>query len=235
MESWIETTIGLPDEQPGDWVTVPYRIGRHEILLARPREPDRLLDDPAVQRASKSRDYMPYWAYVWPGATLLAKRILSETWTPGACAIEIGCGLGLAGLVALRAGLHVTFTDYSPAALALAAHNARLNGFDRFETRIVDWQSPPREPFDVILGADVLYERRCLPDVLGVLGAMLAPEGKALLADPDRAVADEFESLASQRGYDVRCESAETRTESGREIRGRIFRVSRHRTQDHGN
>lgn len=227
MDPWIETTIGLPTARPDDWVTVPFRFVDHEILLARPREPDRLLDDPSVQQASKANDYMPYWAYLWPGATLLAERVLSEAWIPGTHAIEIGCGLGLAGLAALRAGLHVTFTDYSPAALALAAHNARLNGFDQFATRIVDWQQPPRDQFDVVLGADVLYQRRCLPDVLRVLDAMLATAGAALLADPQRAVADEFEFQARTRGYTVRCESAETKLESGRVIRGRIFRVSR--------
>ena len=224
---WIESTIGRPSQRPDDWVTVPFRFGVHEILLARPREPDRLLDDPSVQQASRTNDYMPYWAYLWPGATLLAERVLSAKWPSGTRAIEIGCGLGLAGLAALRAGLRVTFSDYSPAALALAEHNARLNGFDQFETRIIDWQAPPPEPFDIVLGADVLYEPRCLPDVLRVLDAMLATNGEALFADPERAVADEFEALARNRGYAVRCETAETRMESVGAIRGRIFRVSR--------
>jgi predicted nicotinamide N-methyase len=124
----------------------------------------------------------------------------------------------------------VTFTDYSPAALALAAHNARLNGFDQFATCIVDWQQPPREQYSVILGADVLYERRCLPDVLRVLDRMLVPSGEALLSDPDRAIADDFEPLARSRGYAVQCEPSEARVESGRVIRGRIFRVSRRAT-----
>lgn len=227
---WIERTIGLPSESPDDWVTVPYRFAGHKILLARPREPDRLLDDPSVQQASKTSDYMPYWAYLWPGAMLLAERVLSGTWSPGTRAIEIGCGLGLAGLAALRAGLRVTFSDYSPAAIALASHNARLNGCDQFTTRIVDWQQPPHEQFDVVLGADVLYERRCLPDVLRVLDAMLATNGEALLSDPERVVADEFETRAREQGYAVHREPAETRVEMGRVIRGRIFRVSRRPT-----
>jgi predicted nicotinamide N-methyase len=225
--SWIESTIGPPTECPEDWTTESYRFGPYTIRLAQPRNPDGLLDDPTVQRASKATDYMPYWAFVWPGAPLLADRIASQAWPPGTRAVEIGCGLGLAGLAALAAGLNVTFSDYSPAALALAAHNARLNGFDQFATRIVDWQSPPREPFDVVLGADVLYERRCLPDVLRVLDAMLATGGVALLADPERAVADGFETLARNQGYVVRCEPAETRMDLKRVIRGRIFRVSR--------
>ena len=226
-DAWIETTIGLPDDRPDDWVTVSYHFAGTEILLARPRDPDRLLDDPAVQRASQANDYMPYWAFLWPGAVLLADHILSQPWPATTAAIEIGCGLGLAGLAALRAGMRVTFSDYSPAALALAAHNGRLNGFDQFQTRIVDWQNPPHEPFDLVLGADVLYEAHCLSDVLRVLDAMLSSSGEALLSDPDRAVADRFKDMAQQRGYVVRSELAEGRGEAGRVIRGRIFRVRR--------
>ena len=224
---WIESTIGAPTECPEDWTAESYRFGPHTIRLVQPRNPDRLLDDPTVQRASNATDYMPYWAFVWPGAPLLADRIASQAWPPSTRAVEIGCGLGLAGLVALAAGLQVMFSDYSPAALALAEHNARLNGFDQFSTRIVDWRAPPHEPFDVVLGADVLYEQRCLPDVLRVLDAMLAPGGIALLSDPGRAVADDFETLARKQGYEVRSEPAETRIDLKRVVRGRIFQVSR--------
>ncbi len=224
---WIESSITSPAERPEDWVTVPIRFGDREILLARPRDPDRLLDDPAVQRASRENAYMPYWAFLWPGARLLAEYILSQVWPPGTRAAEIGCGLGLAGLAALATGMHVTFTDYSPAALALATHNARLNRFDQFATRIVDWQDPPREPFDLLLGADDLYEPRCLGDVLRVLDAMLARAGVALLSDPDRAVADAFPEQARARGYAVNCTAVESVAEDRRVIRGRIFRVTR--------
>ncbi len=226
-ESWVETRIGLPAEQPEAWETVAYRLANHEILLARPRDPDQLLDDPAVQAQSKRTDYMPYWAYLWPGACLLANQVLSETWPAGTRTIEIGCGLGLAGVAGLVAGLHVTFSDYSPAALALAAHNARLNGFERFETQLVDWKCPPAEDYELVLGADVLYENRCLEDVIRVLDRMLAPSGKAILADPNRSVADNFESLARSRLYRVSCEPIQVESLLGRLISGRIFRLQK--------
>jgi predicted nicotinamide N-methyase len=224
---WIESAIRSPLERPGDWVTDVYLFGGREIRLTRPRDPDGLLDDPAVQRQSRASDYMPYWAYVWPGAILLANYVAAERWEPDTRAVEIGCGLGLAGLAALAVGLAVTFTDYSPAALELAEYNARRNGFDRFDTRLVDWSNPPHERFDVVLGADVLYEPRCLPDVLRVLDAMLAPGGVALLSDPDRAVADAFPQMGRERGYAVPSERVRAQSANGRVLSGRVFRVTR--------
>ena len=44
----------------------------------------------------------------------------------------------------------------------------------------------------MILGADVLYERRLVPLVAGLLARMLAPDGIALIADPYRVAAEGF-------------------------------------------
>src|SRR5947209_19096196 len=76
---------------------------------------------------------MPYWSDIWPSARMLAKVIERESWPAGQRALEIGCGLGLPGVVALSKGLHVTFSDYHPLALHYAERNARLNGFERFQ------------------------------------------------------------------------------------------------------
>lgn len=226
-ESWIESTIRQPDLQPEHWVTANYAVRGRSFRFARPVDPDRLLDDPAVQSASRASDYMPYWAFLWPGACLLADHVLAQTWPAGSRVIELGCGLGLAGLAALAAELHVTFTDYSPAALSVAKHNAQLNGFTNFDTRIVDWRQPPRESFELVLGADVLYEPRCLPDILHVLNSVLAPDGEACLSDPMRGVADRFPELSRAQGFRVRTESAEAIGADGRTVSGRIFRVDR--------
>jgi predicted nicotinamide N-methyase len=225
--AWIESSLAPPGETPHAWVLHSYRYEVHELLVARPRHPDQLLDDPTVLEASRSHDYMPYWAYLWPGAILLADHIMSQDWPAGSRALEIGCGLGLAGLAGLAKGMHMTFSDYSPAALALAEHNARLNGFTRFTTRLIDWQAPSLDHFALILGADVLYEVRCLDDVLRVLDAMLLPAGEALLSDPGRSVADDFPRRARERSFVVEQLPAEPALDSKQAMKGRIFRVNR--------
>ena len=77
-------------------------------------------------------------------------------------------------------------------ALALVERNARANEVD-VETATVDWAQPGelvrRAPFDLVLCADVLYERASVAQLLTLL-PRLGPE--AWLADPGRPAAEEF-------------------------------------------
>jgi predicted nicotinamide N-methyase len=224
---WIEwESLAPPDRDPSMWVTEELQIGERTLKLARPREPDRLLDDHGVACASRTDDYMPYWAYVWPAALPLAEIVMREHWRPGTRVLEIGCGLGLAGLAALARGHDVTFSDYSPAALAMASHNARLNEFTRYSARLLDWREPASERFDVILGADVLYEQRCLEQVLDVVDEMLVRGGFALITDPDRTVAGPFADLARARGLDDVVSDTALVSVEGRVRAGKLHRLT---------
>ena len=99
--------------------------GRTIDLLA-PVDPDALLDDPTVAQRYKTDNYMPYWPIVWPSGLMLASKILTDPSSPPALplvdspsplfadspprpladsrspphCIELGCGLGLAGIAA---------------------------------------------------------------------------------------------------------------------------------------
>ena len=227
MEEVSMNDAGTADAGPESSAEVVVR-GR-PFTLVRPSDPDRLLDDPAVLAWNRRDDYMPYWAYLWPGAFLLAEAVADGSWEPGTAALEIGCGLGLAGLAGLRAGLHVTFSDYDDAPLAFVKKSAEANGFEtsHYSTRRLDWRDLPAERFDVILGADVLYERRLVPLVANLLGSMLSPGGVALIADPYRASAEGFAPAVSALG--LSCEAVPVSAESAElgPIRGTLHRVSR--------
>jgi predicted nicotinamide N-methyase len=205
-----------------------------EVSVVRPADPDRLLDDPVVHTLNQRDDYMPYWAYLWPGAVLLAEVVAREPWPvtqPGAEALEvleIGCGVGLAGLVAMSRGLHVCFSDYDEAPLLFVEQSTRANGFDpfHFTTRFLDWRYPPEETYPVILGSDVLYERRLVPLVANLLAKMLAPRGLALIACPGRASADCFASLLASLKLSCGIEAVESRTEQNERIQGLLYRVT---------
>ncbi len=135
----------------GPVVVTAFRFGTHDIRMVQPADPDRLLDDPGVRDWNRRDDYMPYWAYLWPAAYLLAEAVAREEWPagPGGAPIEvleIGCGLGLAGLVAMARGLRVQFSDYDRAPLEFVARSAAENGFDesRYRTRLLDWRELAR-------------------------------------------------------------------------------------------
>src|SRR3954453_22128631 len=118
-----------------------FSFGDRTVRVLRPSEPDRLLEDPGVFALNRHEDYMPYWAYLWPGAYFLADAVAREPERPGVAALEIGCGLGLAGLVALRRGWHVTVRDYDESSLEFVRRSAAANGFspDAFAARPLDW------------------------------------------------------------------------------------------------
>ena len=174
-------------------------------------------------------DYMPYWAYLWPGAFLLAEAVAREPWRNGLQALEIGCGLGLAGMVALGQGLAVHFTDYDAAPLDFVARSVLANGFDSssVSTARLDWRDLPDRRYEVILGADVLYERRLVPLVANLLAHMLAPGGLALIADPYRVAAEGFRAEVERLGLECLAVPVMAKgTELG-VVRGTLHRVSR--------
>jgi predicted nicotinamide N-methyase len=176
---------------------------------------------------------MPYWAYLWPGASFLAEVVASEVWpVPGdgqgpAEVLEIGCGVGLAGLVALARGLRVKFTDYDRAPLHFVDRSVRENGFDPslYTTGLLDWRDLPDLRYSIILGSDVLYERRLVPLVANLLAKMLAPGGLALIACPGRVSAATFPAALAAQGLTCREEPVETLSDEGRRIVGILYRV----------
>ena len=210
-------------------------LGGRTIRLVRPTDPDRLLDDPVVLDWNRRDNYMPYWAYLWPGAYLLAEAVAREPLPEPVegkiafDALEIGCGLGLAGLVALARGLSVQFTDYDQAAAGLRCPLCRANGFDpaRFAVRRLDWRDLPDDRFPLILGADVIYEAPLVPLVANLVQTLLAPGGAALIASPYRVAAEAFPSTCVSLGLECGAEPANARTEHGRSIQGTIYRVRR--------
>jgi predicted nicotinamide N-methyase len=102
-------------------------------------------------------------------------------------------------IVAALRGARVLATDWSPAAVELAARNARRNGV-ALETAVVAWADPgpaiARAPWDLVLASDVLYERRNVDLLLELLPALVAPGGEVLLADPRRPPAAAFLAAA---------------------------------------
>ena len=165
-----------------------------ELRLLQPDEAAELPDAGAVEWAPIA----PYWAVLWRSGVALARE-LDRVELRGLRVVELGCGLAVPSIAAARAGAAVLATDACAEALTLVARNAKLNDV-RVETAVVDWADPDelagRAPFDLVLAADVLYERASVPLLLSLL-PRLAPE--AWLADPGRPAADAFIEEASRR------------------------------------
>jgi predicted nicotinamide N-methyase len=84
----------------------------------------------------------------------------------------------------------------------------------------------PLGTFDLVLAADVLYERRSVPALADLVLRLLAPGGEALFADPRRKDAPLFLGLMEERGFRNTTEDVLVE-QGGREVRVLVHRLRR--------
>jgi predicted nicotinamide N-methyase len=173
-------------------------------MIARPVDYDRLIDDAAADPEQN----LPYWAELWPSGVALAAKIAREpVILRGKRVLELGCGLGVTAIAAMRAGADLLVTDYSPEALALCSLNVFEQAGAQPRTLRVNWRDPGPglhgggDPFPVVLAADVLYERRDVDPLLALIDRVLAPDGELWLSEPGRPPAARFLESIGARGW----------------------------------
>ena len=171
-----------------DLVEEVVALPGRELAVLRPRDGEALLDEVAFER----EELMPYWAELWPSGVALARAVCGSA-LGGRRVLELGCGgLALPSIAAALAGARVLATDWADDALGLARENAERNGASIVVERAA-WGDgddlAERGPFDLVLAADVLYERRNV----GLLAPLLPRLGREVwLADPGRPPLEEF-------------------------------------------
>jgi len=145
--------------------------------------------------------------------------------------IELGCGLGLAGITAGLSGAKILFTDYVSEALHLAAENCQLNHLkeDQTDFQVLDWETPHEVgQFDLILGAEIVYDYFFHGSLISLIDRILAPDGVLILADRKRLVVSRFLGRMIEAGFD--CTEAQTliRLKGFPEREISIFEIKRH-------
>ena len=131
-----------------------------------PEETRRILHEP------------PYWSFCWASGLAMARYLVEQPyWVAGKRVLDFGAGSGVAGIAALKAGaLEVVACDLDPLALAACQANALLNDVTLGYSE--DFFAED-DRFDLILVADVLYDRANLP----LLDQFLSRGREALVAD----------------------------------------------------
>lgn len=191
---------------PGGWTEREIRLGERVFSLLVPANPHAILDSPELEAGDALE---PYWVQLWTAAQPTAEAVLGSVWKPGTRVLELGCGIGLVGLAALCRGLHVTFSDYQPLAVALALENARRHGFpagdhlSHVEGWVLDWRDAVDRRFPVVLGSDILYEVGNHVPLAELLERVLTPDGVCWIGDAGRYHASRFAEVAESRGFQV--------------------------------
>ena len=186
-----------------DRIHLPDSAG--SMTITRPADFDLLLDN----AADDPEQNLPYWAEIWPSGVALAARIAR---IPELLAdkrvLEIGCGLGVTAVAALRAGADLVVTDYAAEALHLCALNCRREAGREPEVIRANWRTPSADSvpwragaYPLVLAADVLYEVRDLEPLLALVERVVAPTGELWLAEPGRVPATLLVETLAVRGW----------------------------------
>lgn len=120
----------------------------------------------------------PYWCFCWASGLALARWITDNPhWVLGKRVLDFGAGSGVVAIAAARAGAtEVVACDLDPLALHACRANAELNQVT------LGYSSDffaEQDRFDLIIVADVLYDRANLP----LLDHFLSRGREALVAD----------------------------------------------------
>jgi len=175
-------------------------LGDHELSLARPADPESLIDE----RRFDEDEFLPYWAELWPSGIALARHVVRLD-VSGKRVLELGCGLALPSFAAAVAGAQVLATDWASECIELVALNAAANGL-AVDVSVLDWHLPPRlgaRGYDLVIAADVLYEERNAEPLVRLLDDAVATGGEALIADPGRRHAPAFFERAQADGWSL--------------------------------
>ncbi|MFV3403061.1 class I SAM-dependent methyltransferase [Pseudomonas sp. NY15463] len=129
-------------------------------------ETQRILEEP------------PYWSFCWASGLAMARYLAQyPDWVRGKRVLDFGAGSGIAGIAAARAGaIEVVACDLDPLALDACRANAALN---EVQLNYSNDFFAEADRFDLILVADVLYDRANLP----LLDQFLSRGRQALVAD----------------------------------------------------
>lgn len=183
--------------------TSTHRIGAldyHVRALADRRQ----FSDPHgnAERAGVTPSSWPMFGVVWPAGVALAEA-MGAIAIDGRRILEVGCGLGLASLVLARRGADITASDHHPLAGEFLSHNAGLNRLAPIPFSLAPWGGP--DPglgrFDLVIGADVLYEHEH-PKLLAAFLALHArPVVQFVMADAGRGHCGRFNAQMQSQGY----------------------------------
>jgi predicted nicotinamide N-methyase len=174
-------TLEVLAESAARWEEVPFVP---EIRLLTTAEPSGLWE--LWDRTE--RDAPPFWAFPWAGGQALARYVLDHPGTVRSRRVlDAASGSGLVAIAAAKAGaLSVTGGDIDQNAVAAIGVNAPANGAV-VTARAFDFAADDACGAEVILAADVFYQRELAQVALRFLRDAVQAGADVLVADPGRA------------------------------------------------
>jgi predicted nicotinamide N-methyase len=131
----------------------------------------------------------PFWAFAWAGGQALARYILDQPQVvAGQAVVDFAAGSGIVAVAAARAGAaRVLAADIDPFCAAAVALNAEANGVTVDFTGEDLLDAAPPAWAQVILAADICYEKPLAARVMAWLTSARAGGARVLIGDPGRS------------------------------------------------
>jgi predicted nicotinamide N-methyase len=177
------------------------RIGTEILAITTAEDIDTLIDGITEDEFRKD-ERLPYWADVWHSAVALGLYLLEHpSIVHEKLVLELGCGLGVPGILAARLGAKVTFADYDAQALLAAEYNMLRNapGTEAHFLNL-DFRTRSERTWPVIIAADIVYEKRFIDPLVEFFSNTLGEGGSVVLAEPNRLIAIPFFERIEEAG-----------------------------------
>ncbi|MDA0739804.1 MAG: hypothetical protein O2999_13415 [Nitrospirae bacterium] len=181
-------------------VSLPH-VGTIQLVIQSKR--DIRAHEKAEDMDAESNEWF-YWNRVWASEVALSEFLIQEFYPEslkGKTILELGCGTGLAGLVAGKLGGVPTFSDKVPLVMESTQEACRLNGIKTFSTLVLDWATPKglTQQYDMVLGSEIFYDNMFLDDICRLLDHVLPVGGTGLFCDPNRLGLEAVEASFSKK------------------------------------
>lgn len=208
------------------------RLGELDYTIRSLSDKQQFADpDGRAERLGISSAQWSLFGQVWPAGQLLANAMATFD-IEGKRILEVGCGLGLASLVLQRRGADVIASDMHPLAEPFLAYNSALNHLPSVPYRKLQWgvPLPTLGLFDLLIGADVLYEREHAELIAALVDRHALPEAELLFCDPGRGHSGAFTRALALQGFEVSESRGALDEDEGGKLRGRLLHFRRRAT-----
>jgi predicted nicotinamide N-methyase len=219
----------VPDSTPYQTMTETHSIGGKDYQIQSLKD-RRQYYDPQNEagKANISSASWPIFGQVWPAGLILAD-IMCKQDIQGLRILELGCGLGIASMIATERGAHITATDHHPTAQTFMAHNSRINKIHATQFALCDWTNIETDfgLFDLIIGSDLLYEAEHPKLLCEFIHRHCEASSNIIMVDGGRKLGGKFNRRMEEKGFDSNTDIPDKIFYASLGFKGKVMRYNR--------
>lgn len=181
-----------------------FEFGSLDIHIKSLRDKQQFLDSfGEAESMGISPSQWPLFGVVWESSEILAEKMLNFD-IQGKRILEMGCGMALSSLLLNSRNADITATDYHPEVAAYLVDNVKLNNGNPIPFLRTAWDNVDDNAlgeFDVLIGADLLYEKQHISLLTDFINRHSASQCEIIIVDPGRGHHAPFSKRMVKLGF----------------------------------